>query len=103
MNAYDAIFKALCDAQAQRSARSETVNDPVDGYSVPAWVLFERTAVLDTVNTLRAALGHPPIDDQTLVRKAERQAAGHVDYSTKFACYAADLVKAGCEQPQHSQ
>jgi len=68
-------------------------HDPVDGLSVPAWVLAERRALLSKVNELRAAAGHPLIDETTLVKKAEWQAAGHSDYTTKYALYASELCR----------
>ena len=90
---YQTLLDLLCAEQALRAKRGTCEHDPVDGLSVPAWVLAERRALLSKVNELRAAAGHPLIDETTLVKKAEWQAAGHSDYTTKYALYASELCR----------
>lgn len=55
------------------------------------WISMERTAMLDAVNRLR--VGKRPVDLATITG-VERLALGHVDYSSKFALYCAELVTA---------
>lgn len=88
----DRIKAVLVSAQAHRNDKSARVYDDVDRIETSEWVLFERRAVLAEVNAIRAERGKSPIDERTLLRKAERQATGHVDYTDKYVLYAAELA-----------
>jgi hypothetical protein len=57
------------------------------------WILDERRAMLDAVNSRRAHLGKLPVP-VTDVERVERQAVGHSDYAHKFALYCTELVVA---------
>lgn len=93
MNPRKIIFDLLCAEQAIRSTRTGYERDPIDKLLVPSWVLAERRAVLAKVNEIRSCNGLAPIDEETLVKKAEWQASGHCDYTTKYALYAAELAE----------
>lgn len=58
--------------------------------SVPAWVLTERAALLDFVNTCRAERGLPLVDADA-IRRIENTAVGHSDYGYKLALRCARL------------
>ena len=85
------IMTALQNEQGNREKNREWVYDDIEGDS-PRWVINERHAVLNEVNAIRKAAGKLPIAVETLNVKAERQACGHVDYTRKFALYAAELA-----------
>lgn len=55
------------------------------------WVRYERLAMIDAVNRIRARYGRPPAE-RAAVEAAETRANGHVDYVSKFAMGAADVV-----------
>jgi hypothetical protein len=81
----------LAKAMKERGDRQEFIPDPHDTHQNPAWVLFERQTMHDTVNAERQARGLQPIPISAVVR-VERCASGHVDYQRKFALYCAELV-----------
>lgn len=56
-----------------------------------AWILAERTCVLNEVNRQRYLLGYNRVTIDEIER-VERMAVGHVDYIDKFCRYAVDLV-----------
>lgn len=86
-------FKLLLQKEQEfRSMRNSLVRDDADGCYACEWALEERRAVLAEVNAIRAERGKQPIDERTLLRKAERQASGHCDYTSKYALYAAELA-----------
>lgn len=62
-----------------------------------AWGPFERDGMLQTINEIRAQNG---IEPATMVHvdRADRQAAGHVDYARKFVLYCAEIAL-GEDQP----
>ena len=94
MNAHFKKYETLLtNEQKNRKKNQDLVHDPVESTKNPQWVLHERKVLLDAVNADRALLNLPAIDDVTFVRKAERQAAGHSDYSSKFAFYASELAR----------
>lgn len=93
MKPKDLILSVLGDEQKKRSERPGSVIDPVDGFPVPEWVILERNAVLAAVNGIRGDAKLAPIDSTTLVKKAERLACGHCDYTLKYALYAAELIR----------
>lgn len=55
------------------------------------WVEKERNAMFNEINRQRSARGLSPISLKELMR-VESMACGHIDYSTKFALYCAELV-----------
>lgn len=57
----------------------------------PAFVVNERTRMFSAVLFERLKLGQPPIPISSIMR-VESMASGHVDYTTKFALYCAELV-----------
>ncbi|MCK2034451.1 hypothetical protein [Microbacterium sp. KSW4-4] len=81
------LHGVLMNAAQERSDRSSFL--PVSGEL--GWVVFERLAMLDAVNRLRARKGRSPVDRER-IEFAERRAVGHSDYMLKFAMGAADLV-----------
>lgn len=80
----------LTEAQKERPQRDSLV-EGVDGCPELAWAAYERGVMHDEVNRVRAESGHEPVP-LTLVERAEGQAAGHSDYSYKFALYCAELA-----------
>lgn len=57
----------------------------------PEWLDHERNAMLEEVNLQRSIRGKIHISLDELIR-IETNASGHVDYSSKFALYCAELV-----------
>ncbi len=55
------------------------------------WVAFERQAMLTAVNIERHTRGLPPATMAQIIR-VENNAAGHVDYATKYPLYCAELA-----------
>lgn len=55
------------------------------------WLAHEQNAMLWAVNKERGLLGKPPVGLRA-IQRVEQQAIGHVDYSSKFALYCAELV-----------
>ncbi|NEA52414.1 hypothetical protein [Streptomyces sp. SID10815] len=86
----DRLQRVLARAQEERTERDELVDGP-DGTEC-AWAAHERDQMWKAVNALRADDGRPsiPLDD---IVQVERQAAGHSDYSRKFALYCAELAQ----------
>jgi len=70
-------------AAAERKKRPDFKDD--DGIKVPEWVLFERE------NVVREERGLDPVSAEA-VAKVEQMACGHVDYSTKYPLYCAELA-----------
>ncbi|MFB6904875.1 hypothetical protein ACFCWB_11480 [Streptomyces bacillaris] len=83
------LLAALTAAQKQRDQRAELV----DGPDRPEceWVAFERSTMHQVVNDIRAEHSLPPIPPDAVIR-VERLAAGHSDYSQKFAFHCAELA-----------
>jgi len=77
---YEAIRAKLVAETAHRKKRQ-----------LEAWILAERECVQREVNRQRALLAYDPVGLAT-VERAERTALGHVDYISKYAHAAADLV-----------
>jgi len=77
--------EALAKEQSLRPTREHCIDGEV------AWVRAERELMLSLVNAERAKLGYTPVD-MADIHEAELGAAGHTDYSTKFALYCASLV-----------
>ena len=84
MSQYKPIYEAIRAELAAETERRE-------GRSVDAWILAERQCVLRAVNQQRKLFAFDPVSI-TDVERAERMAVGHVDYVSKYAHAAADLV-----------
>lgn len=84
MSHYKSIFEAIratLDAEtAHRKHRS-----------VEAWILAERECVMREINRQRGLRAYDPVSLAD-VERAERLAVGHIDYVSKYAHAAADLV-----------
>lgn len=78
----------LSTLTAQRSRRSQIGED-----GRPGWLAYELDSMLVYVNKLRAEQALPPVDRARIVT-ADELAAGHCDWSYKFALYCAELVAA---------
>ncbi|MCE4026215.1 hypothetical protein LXM50_09530 [Microbacterium sp. Au-Mic1] len=86
----DDLLAVLRRTQAVRDERREFVKTP-DGTAQLGWVLYEREQMFAAVNGLRAKAGKDPVALEKLT-SAETRAAGHIDYTSKFAMGCADLV-----------
>lgn len=80
---YVPLMEALATAQLERGQRREWRDGEIE------WVTHERNVMHAATNAIRAAKGMAPID-LALIRDAEQQACGHIDYTKKFAL--------GCER-----
>jgi hypothetical protein len=88
--AAEALGRVLAAAQCERPDRSEWVDSPI-GREL-GWVLHERRVMLEEVNRLRGERALPPVGVRD-VERVEQSAAGHSDYSRKFAWGCAELVE----------
>lgn len=79
------IRTVLIEAYQHRDER----RDLVDGR--PGWIRWEQEQATDVVNQIRARRGSYPVAFP-LVERAEERAAGHINYTQKFAIGCADLV-----------
>jgi hypothetical protein len=80
----------LINAQHERPKREDFVDGEL------GWVTYERTVMLNAVNTARSERGLPPVT-VTEIERVEQQAVGHSDYTQKFALYCSELARG--EQP----
>ena len=85
----DQFLQVLVEAQRLRSQKSKMIGNE------PEWMIYEREAMLKAVNAVRLQKGL--LIEATLadVKRVENCAAGHVDYSQKFALYCAELALEG--------
>lgn len=74
------LLQTLAKAQEKR----KEVNDD-------SWIEHEFTTMLNAVNTERVRRRLSPTT-RTELKLREQQALGHVDYSSKFALYCAELA-----------
>jgi hypothetical protein len=79
------MLRVLSKAQELRSQKSEWIGDELE------WVIYEREVMLKAINAIRLQHGRPEATVQEVMRM-ENCAKGHVDYSSKFALYAAELA-----------
>jgi hypothetical protein len=84
------LYTVLIAAQTERGQRPDLVDGP-DGPEC-AWAAFERSQMHQAVNEIRAAHGMQPVHLDDVIM-AERQAAGHCDYTRKFAFYCAEITR----------
>lgn len=85
----DYLRQVLMTAQGERGQRP----DLVEGEFGPEceWAVYERHVMHDAVNRLRAGQSLPPLPLAD-VERVEQLAAGHCDYTAKFAFYCAELA-----------
>ena len=81
----DQMFRVLSEAQELRSQKSKWIGNELE------WVVYEREVMLKAINAVRLQRGRPEVTIHEVMRK-ENCAAGHVDYSRKFALYSAELA-----------
>lgn len=84
------LRSVLVAAQEERSKRPNLISAPGGGTECE-WVRFERNAMWGEVNRIRDERGLRPISLGGILR-VEQQAAGHSDYTGKFAFYCAELA-----------
>jgi hypothetical protein len=82
---YDRMHAVLTAAQTERPQRQDLLGDE------PGWVRYERDVMWREVNAARAEAGLPAALLGDLIR-AEQQAVGHSDYTSKYALYCAELA-----------
>lgn len=82
----ESFMTILRKAQAERSNRQRF--GPTGELE---WVVFERETMFMAVHAKRAKMGKRPIGID-MIKRAERSASGHADYSSKFALYCAELA-----------
>lgn len=87
--AADYLRATLTSTQAERPDRPGMVDGP-DGPECE-WAAYERACMHQAVNKIRTdeQLTVVALDD---ILRVERLAAGHSDYSRKFALYCAELA-----------
>ncbi len=81
----DDFLCVLSDAQRHRPEKSKQVGDELE------WVIYERKVMFRVINAVRLQRERPQVTIEE-VRRVERCAVGHVDYSQKFALYCAELA-----------
>lgn len=81
----DQLLNVLTEAQKQRKQRYDIVGGEV------GFVHFERHQMFNAVLKERQKLGLSPIK-LSEIKRVETMACGHIDYSSKFALYCAELV-----------
>jgi phosphopantetheine adenylyltransferase len=87
---HERFHKILTEAQWERSLRNDWVESP-DGPSELGWVIFERETMHRAVNQVRGENGLAEISVEH-VKRVERMATGHSDYTFKYALYCAELA-----------
>lgn len=92
---FERLRARLIEEQVLRNERRGTRASCVDSLGRDIWTLewiaAEHDAMRNLVNDLRVERGLPLIDPRHIAR-AEQMAAGHSDYTKKYALYCADLV-----------
>ena len=85
------MHEILVEAQTHRNERNGWLPDPETGRDTLDWILFERNTMFTAVNAERNRRGLEPISMRRFTI-AESVAAGHVDYTSKFALYCAEMA-----------
>jgi hypothetical protein len=92
---YEQLKRVLMQAQDERPKRADLVlisnGSSGDTEPVMGWVIHEWETMLTEVNRIRALRDKNPISMYD-VRRVEQSAAGHIDYTQKYAIGCADLV-----------
>jgi hypothetical protein len=85
----DEIRERMARIYQERSKRNHMITHT--GKQELAWVVYEREQIHKIVNDMRQAQGKErlPIEE---IERIERLAVGHVDYASKIALYAMELV-----------
>lgn len=85
MARFERLHKILVQAQEARKFM------PMEATDVPYWNTYEMLTVWGAVNQIRHNLNKDtlPFD---LIERVESMAAGHSDYTKKFALYSAELI-----------
>ena len=81
----DQMLRVLGKAQELRPQKQERLGNE------PEWIIYERKVMFEAVNAVRLQRDCAPVTIEAM-RRAEGCAAGHVDYSQKFALYCAELA-----------
>jgi hypothetical protein len=79
------MLRVLSKAQELRSQKSDFIGDELE------WVIYEREVMLQAINAVRLQRNQPAVLLEQ-VKRIENCAKGHIDYSHKFALYAAELA-----------
>jgi hypothetical protein len=87
-NLYNTFRKYLANLQKERDKRQYIVNEET------AWITYERMGMVNAVQNERLKRKLPPVPEE-LILKAEREALGHSDYSSKFALYCTEITETG--------
>lgn len=90
MAVLERLKKILVQAQRARHVRPDLVGTR-DGSSEPEWARWERHVMTGAVNAERSNFGLSPLS-VVAVEDVERMAAGHIDYTDKFALYCSELA-----------
>lgn len=86
----DQFLQVLSEAQELRPQKMRHIGDELE------WVIYEREVMLRAVNAVRLQRDCSAVIVEE-VRRVERCASGHVDYSQKFALYCAELALKGAD------
>lgn len=84
----DWFRREIAKTQLERPARPG-----ITAFGELEWVVFEREKLLELVNAKCAGLGMPAVN-MDAVMQVENLACGHIDYTSKLALGAAELVLA---------
>lgn len=85
---HDVFIKKLSAEQKHRETRNKIINGESE------WVVAERQFMIDLTQKTRKEIGFEPVEE-SLILRAEREACGHSDYSSKFALYCAEIALTG--------
>lgn len=85
---FEDFHTLLVSFQSNRDSRRWI--DPETGQ--PAWIRYELMRMFWTVNDYRSSHGYRTMVALHEVEAAEGMAAGHSDYTKKFALYCAELA-----------
>ena len=81
----DQFLDILNEAQKLRPQKSKYIGNELE------WIIYERNVMLNTVNTVRLQNDLLPVSIYD-IKCIEKHAIGHIDYSSKFALYCAELA-----------
>jgi hypothetical protein len=83
---FNKFYSALVTAQDMRDCM------PMRDHETPYWNTYEMLTMWSMVNRMRKwAYDRPPVP-YAEVKRVEQMAAGHIDYTKKFALYCSELV-----------
>jgi len=77
--------RTLIEAQELRDSKGEWINNELE------WITYERDVMFRLTNQERENRGLNPVRLED-IKKCENYAAGHVDYTNKFALYCCELA-----------